>query len=181
MKAPVQEQSNALALKVDRRSSERRVYPRFEWSTTANISDLSGGPPAQARLADIGLGGCYLDMLAPSPVNTRVHISLEIEKERFGATAEVKFSAPRMGMGLQFISMSDHGRALLEKLLRRLSGQALGKLAGPTYESMVQSLVQLVNMLLQVLEQKGITSKAEIENMILARNRDCKRDGKPTE
>ena len=56
MKAPVQEQSNALALKVDRRSSERRVYPRFEWSTTANISDLSGGPPAQARLADIGLG-----------------------------------------------------------------------------------------------------------------------------
>ena len=148
MNISVQEPSNAPALKADRRSAERRVYPRFEWSTTANISDLSGGPSAQARLADIGLGGCYLDMLAPSPVNTRVQISLEIEKERFEATAEVKFSAPRMGMGLQFISMSDRGRALLEKLLRRLSGKALGRLAGPTYESMVQSLVQLINMLL---------------------------------
>ena len=181
MNAPVQERSHAPALKADRRSSERRVYPRFEWSTTANISDLSGGPPVQARLADIGLGGCYLDMLAPSPVNTRVHISLEIEKERFEATAEVKFSVPRMGMGLQFISMSERGRALLEKLLRRLAGEALGRLAGPTYESMVQSLVQLVNMLLQVLEQKGITSKAEIENMILTRNRDGKKDANPTE
>ena len=178
MKAPVQEQSNALALKADRRSSERRVYPRFEWSMTANISELSGGPPAQARLADISLGGCYLDMLAPSPLNSRVRISLDIEREGFEATAEIKFSAPRMGMGLQFISMSDRDRALLEKLLRRLSGEALGKLAGPTYESMVQSMVQLVNTLLQVLEHKGITSKAEIENMILTRTRNSKMDTK---
>ena len=120
-------------------------------------------------------------MLAPSPVNTRVQISLEIEKERFEATAEVKFSAPRMGMGLQFISMSDRGRALLEKLLRHLSGEALGRLAGSTYESMVQSMVQLVNTLLQVLEQKGSTSKVEIKNMILTRNRDGKKDANPTE
>ena len=181
MNTPVQERSDAPALKADRRSSERRVCPRFEWSTAANISHLSGGPPAQARLADISLGGCYLDMLAPSSVNTRLHISFEIENERFEAPAEVKFSVPRMGMGLQFISMSDRGRVLLEKLLRRLSGEALGRLAGPTYESMVQSMVQLLNALLQVLEQKGITSKVEIENMILTRNRDGKKDAKPTE
>ena len=137
-------------------------------------TSVTPGTVHQPKLGspDIGLGGCYLDVLAPSPLGTRLHISFQVEKERFEAIAEVKFSAPRMGMGLQFISMSDQNRALLEKLLRRLSGEALGTLGGPTYEGIVQGLVQLTNALLQVLAQKGITSKAELENIILTRKRD---------
>ena len=45
-------------------------------------------------------------------------------------------------------------------------------LESPTYEGIVQSLVQWANALLQVLEQKGITSRAELEEIILARKRD---------
>ena len=68
--------------------------------------------------------------------------------------------------------MSDRSRVLPEKLLRRLSVESLGTLEGPTYDGIVQGLVQLTNALLHVLEQKGITSKAYLENTILARKRD---------
>ena len=163
----------------ERRDSDRRVYPRFEWSTAVKLGDPRGGPTAQARLADISLGGFYVDMLAPSPLGTKLHVSFEIEEERFEAIADVKFSVPRMGMGLQFTSISEQSRALLEKLLRGLSGEASGTIEGPTYESTVQGLVQLTNALLHVLEQKGITSKADLEKMILARRRQRPAPGKP--
>ena len=127
------------------------------------------------------MGGCYLDVLAPSPLGTKLHVSFEIEKERFEAIADVKFSVPRMGMGLQFTAISEQNRALLEKLLRGPSGEALGTIGGPTYESMVQGLVQLTTALLDVLEQKGITSKADLEKMILARRRQQPAPGKPAQ
>lgn len=41
--------------------------------------------------------------------------------------------------------MNDQSRALLEKLLRRLSVESLGALEGPTYDGIVQGLVQLTN------------------------------------
>ena len=110
----VQEQSAASTVKPDRRSSERRLYPRFELSATANLGNPGGGPTSNARLADISLAGCYFDMSAPSPVGTRLQISFEVEKERLEAIAEVKFAVPWMGMGVQFISMSDQSRAVLK-------------------------------------------------------------------
>ena len=176
MDTSAQEQSKAPELKPDRRDSDRRdsdrrIYPRFEWSTAVKLGTPGGGPTAQARLSDISLGGCYLDMLAPSPIGTRLYVTFGVEKGHFEAIADVKFSVPRMGMGLQFVSISEQSRALLEKLSRGLSGDTLGTLGGPTYERIVQGLVQLTNALLELLEQKGITSKAELEEIILTRKR----------
>ncbi|HEV2023027.1 MAG TPA: PilZ domain-containing protein [Terriglobales bacterium] len=58
-----------------------------------------------ARLTDISLGGCYLEIMSPLPVLTYVNLSLTLEEQHVQAKGQVVVSHPHFGMGIQFIDL----------------------------------------------------------------------------
>lgn len=59
-------------------------------------------PPAQCKLTDLSLGGCYVEMPAPFPVRTRVVLSMAVSDVKVRVQGMVRVAHPENGMGVEF-------------------------------------------------------------------------------
>jgi hypothetical protein len=72
-------------------------------------------------LKDISLHGCYIEMAATFPVNTRVSLLLDSAGVKVSAPAMVRASYPSLGMGLCFSGMDASQQLQLHRLLSALA------------------------------------------------------------
>lgn len=82
-------------------------------------------PPAPCRLTDLSVGGCYLEMAAPLPMNTRVILTMRVAKLESRAEGLVRVMHPEIGMGVEFTRTTNQQRKHLEEFidtLRRTNG-----------------------------------------------------------
>jgi hypothetical protein len=77
-----------------------------------------------ARTSDICVGGCYVDTFCPLPRKTDVKIRISRDGESLEAQAMVVYSKIGMGMGLRFTSLEPDHRAMLDRWIAELSGEA---------------------------------------------------------
>jgi CheY-like chemotaxis protein len=77
-------------------------------------------PPAPCRLTDLSSGGCYLEMAAPLPTNTRVILTMRIAKLESRAEGVVRVMHPEIGMGVEFTQTTNQQRKHLEKFIHAL-------------------------------------------------------------
>lgn len=101
--------------------SERRGYPRYRCSGTAQITQPGVAFPIWARISDLSLGGCYLELIFTMPRLSPVELILTVDDRRFAATGAVVTSHPGIGVGIRFNSMGGDSRGVLHELLRKLS------------------------------------------------------------
>ena len=66
-------------------------------------------------------GGCFLDMLNPSPEGTEIRVRFSHATTTFTAVGRVVFVFPNMGMGVVFTSVEDNQFAILQEWLSKLS------------------------------------------------------------
>ena len=66
-------------------------------------------------------GGCFLDMINPSPEGTEIVVRISRADTTFTARGKVVFQFPNMGMGVMFTSVPASQQAVLEKWLEELS------------------------------------------------------------
>jgi DNA-binding response OmpR family regulator len=78
-------------------------------------------PPAACKLTDLSPGGCYLEILSPFPVRTRVILSMRFADLQLAVEGVVRVMHPEIGMGVEFIQTSAQQREHLEKFIYSLT------------------------------------------------------------
>ncbi len=88
-----------------------------EWLGRNSPEIEKDDPPVRCQLMDLSLGGCYLDITSPSPVSSRVTLSMRAGEVELKAEGVVRVMHPEKGMGVEFTQTTPEHRALLEKFL----------------------------------------------------------------
>jgi len=104
---------------MDAKHGERRKKGRFPFVANAEISESGSVTRLSARVSEISVNGCYLDMLNPLPMGTKVSVKIFTEAETFEATANVVYSHPNLGVGLAFQDVSQHSLPALQNWLTK--------------------------------------------------------------
>ena len=103
------------------RSGERRAAPRYPCRGSISMRQPEGAGSISAAVTDISSSGCYIELMEPYPVGTRLASLLNAESISIRFTAEVRTSHPGVGMGMKFEEMSETDRAALERLIAKLA------------------------------------------------------------
>ncbi len=102
--------------------SERREVPRYSLIASAEQTDLASGTCLQARVSELSLKGCYLDVLNPFPKGTQIRVVITHHETTFTAAARVIYSQQHMGMGTTFTAVEADQMEVLQKWLAELDG-----------------------------------------------------------
>ncbi|MFW5688567.1 MAG: PilZ domain-containing protein [Spirochaetota bacterium] len=101
------------------RQSDRRRYHRFDWPLTARID----GSETVHRVREISAGGAFLEPHAPVP-RTGAPCTITIGFQNFSLTTACELLDPRHvtstarnGFGIRFTSLSERGRAFVDRVV----------------------------------------------------------------
>jgi hypothetical protein len=104
--------------------AERRSHPRYPFTAAVQAVDTGQRTVLNARISDLGRGGCYIDAFSPFPVKTGVKLRITSEQRAFEAQANVVYSKTGMGMGLAFTTVEPEQLVVLDRWLAELGGTA---------------------------------------------------------
>ncbi len=107
--------------KLDRRKADRRAHPRYVFFAECDLTDRSSGSRYEARITEISLGGCFVDLLVPLAQGTDLHIRITKEDRTFEAEARAVYTYPSMGNGIAFISVSPQSQQVLDGWIQTLT------------------------------------------------------------
>lgn len=102
--------------------NERRLHPRSRCNLSVELRPASGENRAWGRVADIGLGGCFVEMPSPFKEGTQIRLALWIQDKKIWALGKVASSRLGSGIGIQFLEMKDEDRAGLKRFVESLPG-----------------------------------------------------------
>lgn len=103
--------------------SESRVSPRIRCSGVGQITQPGVTYPIWAKVTDISLGGCYLELVFTMSPHSPVKLQLTIHDRTFTAAGTVATSHPGVGAGIKFTRVDDASRIILVELLQQLTTQ----------------------------------------------------------
>jgi PilZ domain len=101
--------------------SERRRSPRYRFIADVEIIDAASDAQLKARTTDLSIGGCFLDMLNPSPKGTELRVTISHAGTTFTAVGRVAFVVPNMGMGVAFTNVDGNQFGILQKWLELIA------------------------------------------------------------
>jgi hypothetical protein len=101
--------------------SEHRKAPRYQFIAEAEVTEILSDTNFIAKTSDLSLGGCFLDMLNPSPKGIDVRVRISHKSTTFTTLGKVVFVLPNMGMGVEFRSVDDDQQAILQGWISELS------------------------------------------------------------
>jgi PilZ domain len=151
---------------------ERRTAQRFPFTAAAEVLDLRSKARVTGRSSDLGLGGCYIDTLAPLAVGAAVRIRLERGLLYFEAEGTVTYALVSMGMGLSFRSFEPKDHAVLKQWIAELSGEE-ATTAEPASQTPEESMLatiasnrQVLNELINLMIRKKIIGENEGSSLL---------------
>jgi hypothetical protein len=101
-------------------AADRRVLPRMRCVASAELHPEGKGAPMMAGIADLSLGGCFVDMPMPIPIGTQLRVVVWLDAVKLQASAVVSNTRPGFGMGLHFTSLPPEERSKLEAYLAKI-------------------------------------------------------------
>ena len=100
---------------------DRRRWPRYPFIAEVDVVELASSTKLKAQTSDLSIGGCFLDMLNPSPRGTEIQVRISHAGSMFTARGRVVFVVPNMGMGVAFTNVDGSQVAVLQNWLTNLS------------------------------------------------------------
>jgi PilZ domain len=94
---------------------ERRKFARHACRIETQVVTEDGSIGVPGTITDVSLGGCYVEMLSPLPVDSTIHLSLNPGTTTLHMSGKVRSSQVGLGMGVSFTGM---GPEDFEKLWR---------------------------------------------------------------
>lgn len=101
-------------------SIEKRSHPRFRCQNKVELH-IDGGASYWGTVADLGLGGCYVEMPIPLNPGTKLKMGIWIEQSKVIAQGEVAHRTPGLGIGIRFNTLSDADLDRIRVFLDNLS------------------------------------------------------------
>ncbi len=99
----------------------QRRHKRWKCSNSVELRPF-GQPPVWTKVAEIGEGGCFVEMMIPLQPGTRMKISLWLKDNKVTAEGTVVYSRPAYGVGVRFTDMtyadSEQLREFLKSMVR---------------------------------------------------------------
>lgn len=96
---------------------ERRRTPRYSFIASAELIEADSDVRIASRVSELSLHGCYLDMINPFPVGTKVLVKISAGDILFQAPATVVYSKTNLGAGLEFDKLEKQHETTLERWL----------------------------------------------------------------
>jgi hypothetical protein len=103
---------------------DRRQSPRLRCSGSAEFRAEGSDVRMWGTLTDISLHGCYVEMNATFPVDTKVDLVLKSFGIRIQSAGRVRATYPSLGMGICFADIEPLEQLQLKQLLAALSGRS---------------------------------------------------------
>jgi hypothetical protein len=97
-------------------AGERRQFPRHACRIESAVAIEGTSMSVPAKVTDISMSGCYVEMLSPLPVETLVEVTLNPGDTTFHVHGKVRSSQMGMGMGIAFTGVSPGDFEKLRKL-----------------------------------------------------------------
>jgi PilZ domain-containing protein len=94
---------------------ERRRFPRVSFIAHAKVTDAASETTVNARISELSINGCYMDMINPLPFDTLVQIEITHADKTFRSAGKVIYSQPHMGMGVVFTSVTPENQAIVKE------------------------------------------------------------------
>jgi hypothetical protein len=101
---------------------EKRRLPRIVLPRGMSITWRGGEKSVVSRVQTISAGGLSIASPEPASSGELLHVFFEVPAGEISAQAVVRHSREGQGMGVEFVAMSDEGRARLDHLLKKLLG-----------------------------------------------------------
>ncbi len=108
-------------------AEESRWHRRFRCTGSASVMAVGYGHPVYAEIRDISLGGVYLKSSTAFPVNTKVHLKMDIAGIAVEMSGMVRASDPLVGMGIGFQRGSRANEEKLTMAVGSLQSQSAAK------------------------------------------------------
>jgi len=140
---------------------ERRRYPRYQCAGGVKLLKEGTDLGTWAKLTDIGLGGCYAEMMSPLPVQTRVEFTIQAHDLEIRGRGMVRTTHPSVGNGVAFTQMGAEDWRLLNQLIVSLANPTPRKPPLPAAHAVEPDLAQPLQVLLELLERKGVLTRDE--------------------
>jgi PilZ domain-containing protein len=103
----------------DMGEQERRLTPRYSFIASAEVVDEQSGASIAARISELSLQGCYLDMVNPLPMRTNVRINISSGTDSFRAKGRIVYVHPGIGAGVVFVDVPAPSQAVLQLWLAK--------------------------------------------------------------
>lgn len=97
-----------------------RKHPRYRCQNSIEIH-VHDGPSFWGKVADLSLGGCYVEIPLPLELGKKLKIGIWIGDSKAWAEARVAHRTPGMGVGLKFTEVSESDLNLIRRFLDNLS------------------------------------------------------------
>jgi PilZ domain len=99
---------------------QQRRHPRFKCQNSVEIHAQEGAS-FWATIADLSVGGCYVEMAIPLQTGNKIRVGIWIGETRAWADCEVAYSTPGCGVGLRFIRISESDLERIRQFLAQLA------------------------------------------------------------
>jgi len=99
---------------------ERRKHPRFRCQNSVEIH-VEDGPSYWGNVADLSLGGCYIETPIPLDPGTKLSVAIWIEQSKVIAQGTVVHRTPGLGIGVRFHQLSNADQGIIGLFLGRVS------------------------------------------------------------
>jgi len=96
---------------------DRRRTPRYPFVGSIEMRQGTSEDKQTARVRELSLNGCFVDMESPYPEGASLSIKLFTEAEFFEAQATVIYAQKDHGMGLMFCETKPYYLMVLRKWL----------------------------------------------------------------
>jgi PilZ domain len=101
-------------------SVEMRKHPRFRCQNSIEVH-VEGGASFWGTVADLSLGGCYVEMPLPLQPGTKLKVGIWFGQNKVMAEAQVTHRTPGLGVGIRFVEIADHDLDQVKRFLETLS------------------------------------------------------------
>ena len=154
-------------------AKERRRHPRYGISAMAETVDLQSDTRVSGRISDIGIGGCYVEVMSPFAVGAAVKVTITKDGKSFAAKGRVLYAAGGIGMGLIFTEIEASQQPVLDRWIAELSGEAAPEPKAEQPEPQVRSEASAIyeqryvlNELIITLIRKRVLTDAEGKTLL---------------
>ena len=98
---------------------QQRRHPRFKCHNSVEIH-TQGGASFWATIADLSVGGCYVEMAIPLQPGNKIKVGIWIGETKAWADCEVVYGTPGCGIGMRFIGISESDLERIRQFLAHL-------------------------------------------------------------
>jgi hypothetical protein len=106
---------------------ERRRTPRYPFIATAEVILKSGQPGISARVIELSLHGCFVELGEPLEKGVQAVFKIYSEGKYFESEGVVVYTQAHLGFGVRFQNVKEHYLSILKRWLLQAAQAKFGK------------------------------------------------------